>query len=199
MSASGPQKGVSDRKHRELLVRATEAVVTPISARKSQSEHLELESWSSQQPTSEHGIPTCYLLFDSAWSWYTLRLQRWISVRDDFSAKTIRTLAARVGYHCSNPACVRSTSGPALDHERTVNIGVGAHITAAAEGGKRYDPNMSPTERSSGANGICCARAAQSSSIQMRTTTRSRCCISGKGTRASTHSMQSRVAIHSVR
>jgi len=75
-------------------------------------------------------------------------------VRDDFSAKTIRTLAARVGYHCSNPACVRSTSGPALDHERTVNIGVGAHITAAAEGGKRYDPNMSPTERSSGANGI---------------------------------------------
>ena len=75
-------------------------------------------------------------------------------MRDDFSAKTIRTLAARVGYHCSNPTCLCSTSGPALDEERSVNIGVGAHITAAAEGGKRYDPGRSPAERSSGANGI---------------------------------------------
>ena len=77
-----------------------------------------------------------------------------MSVRDDFSTKTIRTLAARVGHHCSNPTCVGSTSGPALDEERSVNIGVGAHIAAAAVGGKRYDPNMSQAERSSGANGI---------------------------------------------
>ncbi len=77
-----------------------------------------------------------------------------MSVRDDFSAKTIRTLAARVGYHCSNPSCVGSTSGPSLEEERSVNIGVGAHIAAAAAGGKRYDRNMSPAERSSGANGI---------------------------------------------
>ena len=63
-------------------------------------------------------------------------------MRDDFSAKTIRTLAARVGYHCSNPACMSSTSGPALDGERTMNVGVGAHIAAAAQGGKRYDPKM---------------------------------------------------------
>lgn len=75
-------------------------------------------------------------------------------MRDDFSAKTNRILAARVGYHCSNPACLNSTSGPALDEQRTVNIGVGAHITAASKGGKRYDPNMSAAERSSGANGI---------------------------------------------
>jgi hypothetical protein len=74
--------------------------------------------------------------------------------RDDFSAKTIRVLAARVGYHCSNPTCVGSTSGPALNEDRTVNVGVGAHIAAAAPKGKRYDANMTPAERSSGANGI---------------------------------------------
>jgi hypothetical protein len=76
------------------------------------------------------------------------------AVRDNFSAKTIRILAARVGYHCSNPTCVGSTSGPALDADRTVNIGVGAHIAAAAPKGKRYDSNMTPAERSNGANGI---------------------------------------------
>jgi hypothetical protein len=75
-------------------------------------------------------------------------------VRDDFSAKTVRILAARVGYQCSNPTCLCSTSGPALNEDRRVNIGVGAHITAAAPGGKRYDANMTTAERSSGANGI---------------------------------------------
>lgn len=75
-------------------------------------------------------------------------------MRDDFSAATIRILAARVGYHCSNPDCVRSTSGPALEEGGTVNIGVGAHIAAASEGGKRYDHGMSSAQRSSGGNGI---------------------------------------------
>ena len=75
-------------------------------------------------------------------------------MRDDFSAKTIRILAARVGYHCSNPTCVCSTTGPALNEDRTVNIGVGAHIAAAAPQGKRYEPTMTSAERSSGANGI---------------------------------------------
>ncbi len=75
-------------------------------------------------------------------------------MRDDFRAKTIRSLAARVGYLCSNPSCMRSTSGPALAEEGTVNIGVGSHIAAAAPGGKRYDPNMSSAERSSPMNGI---------------------------------------------
>ena len=42
-------------------------------------------------------------------------------MRDDFSAKTKRILAARVGYHRSNPTCVGSASGPALDEDRTVS------------------------------------------------------------------------------
>ncbi|SDO20771.1 NACHT domain-containing NTPase [Afipia sp. GAS231] len=74
--------------------------------------------------------------------------------RDDFSAKTIRTLAARVGHHCSNPDCVRSTSGPAIREDATINVGVAAHIAAAAPNGKRYDPKMTPAERGSGNNGI---------------------------------------------
>jgi hypothetical protein len=77
-----------------------------------------------------------------------------MTIRDNFSAKTLRTLAARVAYHCSNPSCVGSTSGPALDEEHSINIGVGAHVAAAAPGGKRYDPNMTSAERSCGANGI---------------------------------------------
>jgi len=75
-------------------------------------------------------------------------------VRDDFSAKTVRILAARVGYHCSNPTCASSTSGPQLDEDRTINIGVGAHIAAASPEGPRYDARMTSAERSSGANGI---------------------------------------------
>lgn len=77
-----------------------------------------------------------------------------MSMRDNFRAQTIRSLAARVGYHCSNPSCMRSTSGPASTEEGIVNIGVGAHIAAAAPGGKRYDPNMTSAERSSSLNGI---------------------------------------------
>jgi hypothetical protein len=111
-------------------------------------------------------------------------------VRDDFSAKTNRTLAARVGYHCSNPACLNSTSGPALDEQRTVNIGVGTHIAAASKGGKRYDPNMSAAERSSGANGIWLCRVVRSSSILRRTVTRLRYSIGGRRKRSSARSMR---------
>jgi hypothetical protein len=74
--------------------------------------------------------------------------------RDNFSEATKRVLAARVGHHCSNPSCVGSTSGPALDEDRVVNIGVGAHIAAAAPGGKRYNATMTPADRSSASNGI---------------------------------------------
>ena len=79
---------------------------------------------------------------------------RWVAVRDDFSAKTLRLLAARAGNHCSNPGCVRSTSGPAVDPDRSINVGVGAHIAAASRGGKRHDASMTAAERRSTSNGI---------------------------------------------
>jgi hypothetical protein len=74
--------------------------------------------------------------------------------RDDFPAATIRTLASRAGHHCSNPKCPRSTSGPALDENKSVNVGEAAHITAAAPGGKRYDSSLTAAERRAASNGI---------------------------------------------
>jgi hypothetical protein len=53
-------------------------------------------------------------------------------VRDDFSKRTIDTLAKRVGYRCSNPGCRTQTVGLAQSHVEAVIVGVAARITAAA-------------------------------------------------------------------
>ena len=74
--------------------------------------------------------------------------------RDDFSHNTIETMAKRVAYCCSNPECPKVTSGPNTDKNKFTNIGVAAHIKAAAPGGKRYDASMMPAERSDISNGI---------------------------------------------
>ena len=75
-------------------------------------------------------------------------------MRDDFDAKTKDLLAKRVGYRCSNPNCRQLTSGPQSDSNKVLNIGVAAHITAAAKGGPRYDENISQRGRTSSENGI---------------------------------------------
>ncbi|MBA3829043.1 MAG: hypothetical protein H0X33_08910 [Taibaiella sp.] len=75
-------------------------------------------------------------------------------MRDDFSAATKKILAARVGCICSNPDCKKNTLGPGQSKNETVNIGVGAHITAAAIGGKRYNPVLSSAQRSDSDNGL---------------------------------------------
>lgn len=75
-------------------------------------------------------------------------------MRDNFTAKTVRILAERAGHLCSNPDCRKSTIGPALDEARSTIIGVAAHITAAAEGGPRFDRTLSTDERASITNGI---------------------------------------------
>lgn len=75
-------------------------------------------------------------------------------MRDNFLERTKRTLASRVGYHCSNPKCRRLTSGPAEAQDQTINVGVAAHITAASSGGKRYDDSLTAEQRSSVSNGI---------------------------------------------
>ena len=73
--------------------------------------------------------------------------------RDDFRAPVIRTIAQRAGYRCSNQTCLRPTIGPDGADE-TSSIGVAAHITAAAEGGPRYDSTLTTEERASADNGI---------------------------------------------
>lgn len=75
-------------------------------------------------------------------------------MRDDFPAGVKDELAKRVSYLCSNPGCRQPTSGPKSSPSGTVNIGVAAHITAAAPGGPRHDPGLSTDERASTENGI---------------------------------------------
>ncbi len=80
-------------------------------------------------------------------------------MRDDFSPVTARILAARIVFRCSNPNCLLLTIGPDETEEKTVSIGVAAHICAASPGGPRYDPKMTPDEnRSQMASG--CAKTA---------------------------------------
>jgi hypothetical protein len=77
-----------------------------------------------------------------------------VHVREDFGQAVKTVLARRAGDRCSRPTCRRATSGPDLDPEGFSNVGVAAHITAASPGGPRYDPTLTPTERSGATNGI---------------------------------------------
>jgi hypothetical protein len=74
--------------------------------------------------------------------------------RDDFRQNVKRTLANRVGLECSNPDCRAHTSGPQTDASKALNVGVAAHITAAAKGGPRFDPTLADKERAGASNGI---------------------------------------------
>jgi hypothetical protein len=67
--------------------------------------------------------------------------------RDDFNQTVKRALADRVRLQCSNPSCRAATSGPRVDPSKVVNVGVAAHIAAAAEGGPRFDPAMKDSDR----------------------------------------------------
>ncbi len=82
--------------------------------------------------------------------------------KSDFLPEIKELLAKRVASRCSNPNCRRTTSGPATDPKKSVNIGVAAHITAASPGGPRYDETLSSEERRSPDNGIwCCQNCAK--------------------------------------
>lgn len=85
-----------------------------------------------------------------------------------------------MGGKCSNPNCRRETKGPHSNPQKRVSIGEAAHITAAAEGGPRYNPDLTPEERSSIENGIwlckSCARMIDSDEISIR----QNCYIHGK-------------------
>ena len=74
--------------------------------------------------------------------------------RDDFSKPTVDTLAKRVGVRCSNPSCRKLTTGPRTDSSYIVNIGVGAHISAASPDGPRYNSSLTTEQRQAPENGI---------------------------------------------
>lgn len=75
-------------------------------------------------------------------------------MRDDFKAETKETLARRVGMRCSNPQCRKPTTGPRTRPTASINIGVAAHITAAAPGGPRFDNTLTPRARKAIENAI---------------------------------------------
>lgn len=73
--------------------------------------------------------------------------------RDNFTSAIKTRLAKRAGFQCS--ICKAGTVGPSsITPESVTNIGVAAHITAAATGGPRYNPSLSTQERSHIRNGI---------------------------------------------
>lgn len=75
--------------------------------------------------------------------------------RDDFDKKIVDVIGKRASFICSNPDCRSITLCPsAEDESKFTYIGKAAHITAAAEGGPRYDSNLSSEERKSASNGI---------------------------------------------
>lgn len=68
--------------------------------------------------------------------------------RDEFTKSTIDKAAKRVGYRCSCPNCRVATVGPSEESNSKASIiGEASHICAAAPGGPRYDPSMTPEER----------------------------------------------------
>lgn len=73
---------------------------------------------------------------------------------DEFSPATRRKLAARAAHRCSQPGCRAVTTGPGADPDTVVDVGMAAHITAAAPGGPRYDASLTHEERSAASNGI---------------------------------------------
>lgn len=75
--------------------------------------------------------------------------------RDNFPVSVRRALAARAGHRCS--LCKAPTSGPSDEAPDAVtNVGVAAHISAAApgRGARRYDPSFTREERRCIDNGI---------------------------------------------
>lgn len=75
--------------------------------------------------------------------------------RDDFLKPVIDALCKRAAYICSNPECRVMTIAPSSeDDSKSLYCGKAAHITAAAAGGPRYDPDLSSEERRSIGNGI---------------------------------------------
>jgi tetratricopeptide (TPR) repeat protein len=94
-------------------------------------------------------------------------------MRDDFSIQAKEVLAKRVNYHCSNPKCDKRTTGPNTDPAKAITIGVAAHISAASQGGPRYDSSLTSSARRSAENGIwlcqSCSRLIDTDAIRYPT------------------------------
>lgn len=74
---------------------------------------------------------------------------------DDFKAETVRQVAERAAFICSNPKCRRITIGPDNSNQiKSTKTGIAAHICAASPGGPRYDMSQTPQQRQNISNAI---------------------------------------------
>src|SRR6185437_14378176 len=78
--------------------------------------------------------------------------------RDDFPAPVRRTLALRAAHFCSNPDCLRLTTGPHSNPAKALVTGHAAHIHAASPLGPRYNPKQTTEQRKAARNGIWLCR-----------------------------------------
>lgn len=83
------------------------------------------------------------------------------SRRDEFNEGTKRLLAGRVGWRCAFKGCGVLTVGPQMGKPGVLITGKAAHITAAASGGPRFEPALTPAQRKAPANGmwVCATHA----------------------------------------
>lgn len=74
--------------------------------------------------------------------------------RHDFTGKTKRLLKDNVANLCSKPDCRALTMASQIDGCSSSNVGVAAHICAAAPGGPRYKLEQTEAERKHYNNGV---------------------------------------------
>ncbi len=74
--------------------------------------------------------------------------------KNEFSERTKKILSARAAQTCSNPKCLRPTSGPHSDLNKSTIIGKAAHIAGKSPGSARHDKSMTAEERSCISNAI---------------------------------------------
>ncbi|MFA0347378.1 hypothetical protein AB4486_10460 [Vibrio sp. 10N.222.55.C6] len=77
-----------------------------------------------------------------------------IHKRHEFLESTKRLLRESVANFCSKPGCGVLTVASQIDECSLSNVGVAAHICAAAPGGPRYKPEQTKAERRDFDNGI---------------------------------------------
>jgi hypothetical protein len=82
-----------------------------------------------------------------------MQLKR-LRIRDDFNMRVKRAVSARVALICSNPECRAVTAGPQTSPEKSINIGVAAHISAASPRGPRYNALLTSAERRAIGNAV---------------------------------------------
>ena len=77
-----------------------------------------------------------------------------VSNRDEFSEKTKNQIAETCGLALLGPVMPRAHSRRDSRRQGEINIGIAAHICAAAPGGPRYDEEMPTGDRGAADNGI---------------------------------------------